>query len=178
MLNHRILKTVHALGRVGGCFVAFIEEGENRQEPRSGPKLFTEYSLSALLVIVGLIGSFMTILTLASTVLLISWLMVITSVIDPILTLSAICSLAMIPLGAYQVYQAYQLHKKSIHNFKTMQMIAGLNVVFSIVQAAAFGSVLLVIGLIMLYAFGGVIVFNLIIVYFLNQSEVRQEFEE
>lgn len=158
--------------------MASIEEGVNQQGPRSGPKLFTEYSLSALLVIVGLIGSFMTILTLASTVLLISWLMVITSVIDPILTISAICSLAMFPLGAYQVYQAYQLHKKSMHNFKTMQMIAGLNVVFSIVQAAAFGSVLLVIGLIMLYAFGGVIVFNLMVVYFLNQSEVRQEFEE
>jgi len=157
--------------------VAFIEEGVNQQDPRSGPKLFTEYSLSALLVIVGLIGSFMTIITLASAVLLISWLMVITSVIDPIMTLSAICSLAMIPLGAYQVYQAYQLHKKSIHNFKTMQMIAILNVAFSVVQAAAFGSVIFMIGLIMLYAFGGVIVFNLIVVYFLNKSDVRQEFE-
>ena len=158
--------------------MAFPEDDVYQQQERTSPKLFTEYSLSAILTIVGLIGSFMTILTLASTVLLISWLMVITSVIDPILTISVICSLAMIPLGAYQVYQAYQLHKKSIHNFKMMQMIAGLNVVFSIVQAAAFGSVLLVIGLIMLYAFGGVIVFNLIIVYFLNQSEVRSEFEE
>ena len=119
----------------------------------------------------------MTIVTLASAILLISWLMVITSVIDPILTISAICSLAMIPLGAYQVYQAYQLHKKSIHNFKTMQMIAVLNVAFSVVQAAAFGSVIFMIGIIMLYIFGGVIVFNLIVVYFLNQSEVRREFE-
>jgi len=157
--------------------VAFIEEGVNQQGLRSGPKLFTEYSLSAILVFVGLIGSFMSIITLAGTVFLLSWLMVITSVIDPILSIAAICSLAMIPLGAYQVYQAYQLHKKSTHNFKTMQIIAVLNVAFSVVQAAAFGSVIFMIGIIMLYAFGGVIVFNLIVVYFLNQSEVRQEFE-
>lgn len=158
--------------------MAFPEDGVYQQQERSSPKLFTEYSIGAILAIVGLIGSFMTIIILASTVFLISWLMVITSVLDPMLTLAAICSLAMIPLGVYQVYQAYQLHKKSIHNFKKIQMIAVLNVVFSVAQAAAFGSIVFIIGLIMLYAFGGVIVFNLIIVYFLNQSEVRQEFEE
>ena len=87
------------------------------------------------------------------------------------------CSLAMFPLGAYQAYQAYQLHKKSIHNYKRVQIIASLNVILSIVQAAVYASILFIIGLIMLYAFSGVIVFNLIIIYYLNQPDVRSEFE-
>ena len=150
-----------------------------QQQQRSGPKLFTEYSLSAILAIVGLIGSFMTIMIQAVAIVFVSWLLMITSTpFDPILTLSLICSLVMIPLGVYQLYQAYQLHKRSIHNFKRMQMIAGLNVIFSVVQAAAYASILLIIGLMMLYSFFGVILFNLIVVYFLNQSGVRSEFEE
>ena len=112
----------------------------------------------------------------AAVVVILSWALIMITP-DPILVLTTICSLVVVPLGVYQLYQAYQLHKKSIHNFKRMQMIAVFIVALAIVQAAAFGSVLLFIGLIMLYAFGGVIVFNLMVVYFLNQSEVRTEFE-
>lgn len=148
-----------------------------QQQQRSSPKLFTEYSLSAILAFTGLIGSFMTIMMQSLTMIFVSWIIILSSTLDPILVLTLICSLAMIPLGVYQVYQAYQLHKKSIHNFTRMQMIAGLNVILSIAQAAAYASVVLMIGLIMLYAFGGVILFNLFVIYFLNQTNVRSEFE-
>lgn len=155
-----------------------FQQQQKQQQEHSSSKLFTEYSLSAILTIVGLIGSFMTILSL-STVVIFAYLIIImtSTTLDLILIITLICSVAMIPLGGYQAYQAYQLHKESIHNFKRMQIIASFNVILSIVQAAAYASILFIIGLIMIYAFSGVIVFNLIVIYFLNQSEIRQEFE-
>ena len=158
--------------------MAFPEDDVYQRQERSSPKLFTEYSLSAILVIVGQIGSFITIMTLAIAMIFVYWIIILTSTLDLILVLTMICSLAMIPLGSYQLYQAYQLHKKPIHNFTRMQIIAGLNVILSIVQAAIYASILFIIGLIMLYVFSGVIVFNLFVMYFLNQSNIRSEFEE
>ena len=126
----------------------------------------------------GLVGSFITILTLSFAVIFAYWILIMTSTtLDFIQIITLNCSLAMFPLGAYQAYQAYQLHKKSIHNYKRVQIIASLNVILSIVQAAVYASILFIIGLIMLYAFSGVIVFNLIIIYYLNQPDVRSEFE-
>lgn len=159
--------------------MAFPEDDfYQQQQQRTSPKLFTEYSLSAILVIVGLIGSFLTTSTLSIATIVISWVLIMTSTLDSILSLTLIFSLAMFPLGIYQLYHAHQLHKKSFHNFTRMQTIAGLNVMFSVVQAAIYASVQFIIGLMMLYAFSSVIVFNLIVVYLLNQSNVRSEFEE
>lgn len=159
--------------------MAFPEDDAfQQQEQHSSPKLFTEYSLSAILAFTGLIGSFMTIMMQSIVMIFVSWLVMLTSTLEPIFVITLICCMAMIPLGVYQLYHAYQLHKKSIHNFKRMQMIAGLNVILSIVQAAAYASIIFIIGLMMLYAFSGVILFNVIAVYFLNQSGVRQEFSE
>ena len=159
--------------------MVFPEDDVYQQQKRSSPKLFTEYSLSAILTIVGLIGSFITILTHSFAVIFAYWIIIMTSTtLDLILIIALICSLAMFPLGAYQSYQAYQLHRESIHNYKRMQIIASLNVIFSIVQAAVYASILFIVGLIMLYTVSGVIVFNLIIIYYLNQSDVRCEFEE
>ncbi len=156
--------------------MAFPENDVFQQQERTSPKLFTEYSLGALLAIVGLIGSFMVTVSEAAVVVILSWALIMMTP-DPILVLTTICSLVVVPLGVYQLYQAYQLHKKSIHNFKRMQMIAVFIVALAIAQAAAYASIILVIGLIMLYALSGSIVFNLMVVYFLNQSEVRTEFE-
>lgn len=101
--------------------MAFPEDDVYQRQERSSPKLFTEYSLSAILVIVGQIESFVIIMTLSIAMIFVYWIIILTSTLDLILVLTMICSLAMIPLGSYQSYQAYQLHKKPIHNFTRMQ---------------------------------------------------------
>ena len=148
-----------------------------QQQQRSGPKLFTEYSLSAILAVVGLIGSFYTIMTHSFVSMTLLWSLIMTSSFDSILFPIAICSLLMTPLGVYQLYQAYQLHKKSIHNFKMLQMSAGLVLVLVIVTVLCYASIQYIIGITMLYAFTGVIMFNVIVVFLFSQSDVRSEFE-
>ncbi len=158
--------------------MAFPEDDAFQQQERTSSKLFTEYSLSALLAIVGLVGSFYTIMTYSFVAMTLLWSLIMTSAFDSILFPITICSLLMTPLGAYQLYQAYQLHKKSVHNFKMILMIAGLNMILTIVQIAGYASIQLIIGVTMLYAFSGVIVFNVIVVFLFSQSDVRSEFGE
>ncbi len=48
--------------------MAFPEDGVYQYQERSSPKLFTEYNLSAILTIVGLIGSCMPLIMYAFSI--------------------------------------------------------------------------------------------------------------
>ncbi|TFG29920.1 hypothetical protein EU528_08950 [Candidatus Thorarchaeota archaeon] len=157
--------------------MAFDENDVYIERQGSSSKLFTEYSLSAILTLVGLLGSFMSVIGNASLVAILSLIWILTSLIDILTLLAMILSLIPIPLGILQVHQAYKLHKVTDHNYGTIKVVAIVILICSFGQALLYAFFTPILGLLILYALGGQIAFNAIVLYFLNQPEVRSEFE-
>jgi len=140
---------------------------------RSGPKAFTEYSFNAILVMVGLVGSFLATIGNASVLGSFLWLLSMFpgSIFDP-LVISGFFSILMIPFGAAQAYYAWKIHTENFRDFQRVIAISWILIVLVIVSALFAGFfVIIFIQLII-----GQILLNILVVFFLGKSEVQQEF--
>ncbi len=137
---------------------------------RSGPKAFTEYSFNAIMVMVGLVGSFMASIGGASYMFII--FLPLPSSIFGTLGIAGIIGLLMVPFGIGQVYFAWKIHSASFQSFGTILAISWIIIVLAVLSAifAGFFFILtfqLVIGQVLL---------NALVLFFLSKSEVQQEF--
>lgn len=152
-----------------------IEDDYSFQPPatRTGPKSFTEYSFNAIMVMVGLVGSFMATIGGASVLIMFLWAFsfVPGPIFDPLM-IPGIIGLLMIPLGIAQVYYAYKIHTE---NFEDFQIVIGISwiLIVMIILSAIFAGILIVL---ILQLVIGQILLNALVLFFLGKSEVQQEF--
>lgn len=148
-------------------------EGDDFPQQRTGPKAFTEYSFNAILVMVGMIGSFMSVIGSASFyVFLLPFSSAFGSFFGSGIFVSGIIGLIMIPFGALQLYYAWKIHTENFTDFRTIIYISWTQIVLAIVSALFMGffiivSIQLIIGQLLL---------NIIVIFFLSKDEVQQEF--
>ncbi|MFW9870012.1 MAG: hypothetical protein ACFFFO_12880 [Candidatus Thorarchaeota archaeon] len=148
-------------------------EGDDFTQQRTGPKAFTEYSFNALLVMVGLVGSFLSVIGGASFYI---FLLPFSSVFDSFFGsssfISGIIGLIMIPFGITQLYYAWKIHSENFTDFQTIILISWTQLVLSIISAIFMGFLILFAIQLVL----GQAVLNIIVIFFLGKTEVQQEF--
>lgn len=165
------LKSDDASVRKGGVLLAI--EGDEFEQRRTGPKAFTEYTFNALLVMVGLVGSFMSVLGAASFyVFLLPFSSLFRSVFGEGLLISGIIGLVMIPISISQIYYAWKIHSENFTDFQRVIIISWVLIILSIISAIS-------IGFLIMFSFQlviGQLVLNILVIFFLSKSEVQQEF--
>jgi hypothetical protein len=148
-----------------------IDEGAGFTQPRQGPKAFTQYSFNAILVLVGLIGSFFAIMGSTPIYLLLL-------AFGPLIPMFGVSMLAgvigvlTIPLGILQIYYAWKIHNENFPDFQRVRNISWLTILLSIASAVFSGILFLVTLQILL----GIIVLNALVIFFLGQETVQAEF--
>ncbi|MFW9769047.1 MAG: hypothetical protein ACFFF9_10820 [Candidatus Thorarchaeota archaeon] len=142
-------------------------------ESRTGPKAFTEYSFNAILVMVGLVGSFLA--TLGSASIIIFFMVVVSyypgSIFDPLI-IPGYIGIMMIPLGVAQVYYAWKIHTENFRDFQRIIAISAILIilVFASIFFAGFW-IFIIFQIVIAQVF-----LNILVVFFLSKSEVQQEF--
>ncbi|MFX1484806.1 MAG: hypothetical protein ACFFCP_16635 [Promethearchaeota archaeon] len=148
-------------------------EGDDFTQHRTGPKAFTEYSFNALLVMVGLVGSFLSVIGGASSYI---FLLPFSSVFDSFFGsssfISGIISLVMIPFGISQLYYAWKIHSENFSNFQTIILISSIQIILAVISAIFMGFLILFAIQLVL----GQVFLNIIVIFFLSKTEVQQEF--
>jgi hypothetical protein len=160
--------------RLGGVQVA-IEDDYSFTSPsrRSGPKAFTEYSFNAILVMVGLVGSFLATIGGGSFLILLifGFSMYMFPMFDP-LFISGIIGIMMLPFGIAQVYYAWKIHTENFQDFQRVIGISWILIILVIVSAVFAGILFIFIFQLVI----GQLLLNILVVFFLSKSEVQQEF--
>lgn len=155
-----------------------IPENENHQLFNSGPKKFTEYSFSAILALLGLVGSFLVIASQFSIVAIMIPILLL-STPNPQLVILAVAIISLVLMiipGVGQVYYAYQLHVRSFEDFNRVVQLSSINIILSITGLVAFWIVLWILAVLYIQIIGAVIVFNLLAIFMLRKPEVQNEF--
>jgi hypothetical protein len=158
----------------GGVQVA-IEDDYSFTSPtqRSGPKTFTEYSFNAILVMVGLVGSFLA--TLGSASVMAIFFIGFSQILLPgmeLMVASSFIGILMIPFGAAQAYYAWKIHTENFRDFQRVIGISWILIVLVFISAILAGIFIIIILQILI----GQVLLNILVVFFLSKSEVQQEF--
>ena len=151
-----------------------IDEGKGFAQPRTGPKTFTEYSLGALLVFVGLVGSML------ATIGSVSFYALLLFVggafpyfpIFGVPLFAGVMGLLMLPFGLLQVNYAWKMHTQNFNEFERVIIISIIMIVLSIVAASLLGF----FAILTLQLTLGQILLNVLVIFFLLKPEVQSEF--
>jgi hypothetical protein len=151
-----------------------IDEGKGFTQPRTGPKAFSEYTLGALLVFVGLVGSLL--VTLGS-VSLYGLLLFLGGAISyfpffGVPFVAGAIGVLMLPFGILQAYYAWKLHSEDFRDFQRVIIISTLMIILSVVAAALSG----LLFLFTLQMTLGQILLNALVIFFLHKPEIQAEF--
>ncbi|MGY5864058.1 MAG: hypothetical protein RTV41_05605 [Candidatus Thorarchaeota archaeon] len=149
-----------------------IEDDYSYSTPtkRSGPKAFTEYTFNAIIVIVGLVGSFL--VTLGGTSFLFFFISPLLLPLFGTLWISSIINLLMIPFGIAQVYYVWKIHSESFQDFWRIIAISWIMIVLAVLSAVFAGFLIILTFQVVI----GQVLLNVLVVFFLSKSEVQQEF--
>lgn len=148
-------------------------EGDGFTQRRTGPKAFTEYTFNALLVMVGLIGSFLSVIGAASFYLfLLPFSSLFGSVFGNSLVISGLIGLAMIPIGVFQLYYGWKIHSENFTDFQRVIIISWVLIILSIISAVSMG----ILAIFSIQLTIGQVLLNIIVIFFLGKNEVQQEF--
>ena len=147
-----------------------IDDGRGFTRPRTGPKAFTEYTLGALLVFVGLVGSM---LAAIGSVSIYSFFLFLGGLMpySPFYGVPFV-GILMLPFCILQVYYAWKLHAEDFRDFQRIIIISALMIILSAVAAALSGFFFLFTLQITL----GEILLNALVIFFLHKPEIQAEF--
>lgn len=170
MLEDRQTEKASCKRSFRGAYMA-LDEGYGFSRPRTGPKSFTEYSFNAILVMVGLVGSFLATLGAASIYMFFFGLLPIWPFFE-LPMISGVVGLLTIPLGLLQLFYAWKLHTENFSDFQRVILISWLIIVLSILAAVLSGFMIFFTLQLVL----GQVLLNVIVVFFLGKREVQEEF--
>jgi hypothetical protein len=149
----------------------------------SSPKPFTEYSFSAIMVLVALVGSFLIAISQFSLVLFSSFLFTVPLFTGELaLTFAWIfwiavlgLTIAVLIVSIFQVNFAYRLHTQGLHHAKRIIQCSALVVILEI--SGLILAVFNIFVLLMLYqVFIVILLLNFISFFLMKKEEVQAEF--
>jgi hypothetical protein len=151
-----------------------IDEGKGFTQPRTGPKTFTEYSLGALLVFVGLVGSMLATMGSVSIYALFLFMGGFMPYFPfyGVPFVAGALGILMLPFGIVQVYYAWKLHTEDFRDFQRVIIVSALMIILSVSAAILSGFFFLFTLQITL----GQILLNALVIFFLWKPEVQAEF--
>jgi len=157
--------------------VALSDDYDFRSEP-TGPKSFTEYSFGAIIVLIAQIGSFLCVTSQFSVALPIAWVIpiVYTGAELTSLGLTGVSMLAFL-IGIFQLHLGYQLHKQG---FQDDNRIEFFNIIIILIEISIYIMLAISLNVLLILVFLqvsiGIIILNIVSIYFLRDEEVQKEF--
>jgi len=148
------------------------------QFERTGPKRFTEYSFSAIMVLVAQIGSFVCMTSQLAIMIPISWLIPLLYIGGDLFAVMVVAlSLVAFAIGLIQVFLGYRLHTEGLGENNKIILFNIITIVVEISMYVILGiSAGLLVLIIILQVSIAIILLNIASIYFLRTEEVQREF--